>query len=1690
MPRFVIKDIPEDKYKTYVRCFNMDTGAGDGDKDVLKPEGKIAFDPAALSIAVDLSYADLMDRFPMLKKQLVSDAPVKVENPKECFVQSYVTEEGKKFEADYLDGARDHYRDFDFEDAPDPGIDANQTQGQQAAALLANANNPGLLLGGGHGDKDTHDCLIKNMEAGVIDPKSGTGLLFIEELKAIFQPAVDEYLDGPLDAPLPAPLKSLFEKMASSMPRQNFAGILEAAKKKGVRVYGIDSGDANPDCKNTSAKHAEPRCAMMNMEAEKIIKAAQKKHPGQKFVAMVGSAHSNTHAGGVPGLAQVFKAPAVVIDQGSGKLQWDPEDKANREMPSKLEQKFIDRYFEEIEKAAEKALGEDGAKLHADVMVNKGEMRAKATALLKPLRQTGALKGPGDVEKILAQPVFRQRIEGEAGKMATRRQRRNDLKDIIDGGAAFEVGALLPEFLREDPDFLKTEAEAGGDTLLHYAAKAGKEDHIASLLASGADVNERVKGATPLHLAKSPEAAARLVAAGADPNAPDKDGATPLLRALKEGRADVAADLVGRGADLNRPDYDGATPLHAAIANGQTDVAKRLLAGGADVTVRNAKGQTALQAAALAGRADLIPDLIARGVPVDQYDNEGNSPLALALGAGQVDAARALLGQGADPDHANVKGERPVHVAAEKVGLDFVKELAGAGADLKAGDRPDATGRSGLEAALIGEFKRQARATAEGPQQAVKKAEEDLTAADNKLKQAQARLQDLKRQQDEANEQVSDKARKGEGYDSFVQESLKLWGESQEALKAVNEAAGAKTNAEDALRVAKQNSPKTAKLATAEDDVRQAKDAQTLAEKAQKDAETLLEEKKNKVKEFDEKRAKNRNLVNDLVYNRAVQERDDAAADLDPKKKDAKAARDAVYPLEAQVRALQRPFALDEGEIDFLADSLAQDALRAGTLTSPDDVAGLVQDPKATQMIADVVDRSMVRAAHKRGLLDALKAKDVAKAREILGKDDFLLNADLDPDGEPGSLPLHVAAKEGNLDLFDQLINMGADGTVLNPGGKNALHVVCDQRVEVDNKAKQTDQLAMARKLVALGVDVNAQDKKGQTPLHCASRNPNAGVVAHLLEHGADENLQDERGWRPADVAVATTKPQTEKAFVEHSKDPNVRKKLIDDGETGLDTLTVLMRATKCENPKDVAKVEETYRELYANPLFRPIMDLAALDACLERQAPALDGDNANKGGGMRIFIADNPQVGHLYNAVQLHKAPQGAFDENADVLMIGAREGKESHYFPGTLIHEMTHAAARMLYGQDVIPCPPGPNGQLDDQGKLRPELKTDPYVLAIEKDMRQIALCQPSNPAEERVRDTIGGRMNDPAYVNRGDLAFLQEFLVGVPQMIAEVGYDNVKALAPGLTDYFETTLVEKCKDARANDPRFAAVYRNQFDNTELDRQSDARGPRKPPGVEPWVKNGTEGTKAADIAAKVALFYTTQHGDMTVPPENTRGNASLPYDPKCFVLKPDEKRVLDKRMKEVAKILEKEMAQGGVPAEMPTEALRGLIKDVATAARAGGGKGLARAVKARVNNFKREAAKAHLEREVAAGKALTNEQVAEIVLLRAEDAAWKAAHPGDDSLPRPDFDPKEHKALARTMKRKIADTIPDKKWSEELVGNPAALDKFVQAQAQALVGARKAVYTKSANPDKVKLDKKRAEQVWFNKLRELAPG
>lgn len=255
-------------------------------------------------------------------------------------------------------------------------------------------------------------------------------------------------------------------------------------------------------------------------------------------------------------------------------------------------------------------------------------------------------------------------------------------------------------------------ARAGQMTALHFAAREGHTRVVALLLGNGAHIDD-----------------------------PEANGVRPLLLAIMNDHAETAGYLIEHGADINADDWYGRTPLWAAVdirnveldgelntqvadREGALGVIRLLLSRGANPNARTREsppgriwlmqagslswvdftGQTPFLRAALAGDVTTMHLLLEHKADPNIATFGGTTPLMAAAGVNWVyfqtfdegqdrllEAVKLCVQLGQDVNAANSMGVRAVHGAANRGSDAIVRYLVDQGARL---DAKDNQGRS------------------------------------------------------------------------------------------------------------------------------------------------------------------------------------------------------------------------------------------------------------------------------------------------------------------------------------------------------------------------------------------------------------------------------------------------------------------------------------------------------------------------------------------------------------------------------------------------------------------------------------------------------------------------------------------------------------------------------------------------------------------------------------------------------------------------------------------------------------------------------------------------------------------------------------------------------------------------------------------------------------------------------------
>jgi ankyrin repeat protein len=264
-------------------------------------------------------------------------------------------------------------------------------------------------------------------------------------------------------------------------------------------------------------------------------------------------------------------------------------------------------------------------------------------------------------------------------------------------------------------------SSAASANALLDAVRAGDRPEAVRLIEQGADVNAADPlGTTPLMWAARYGDAVvveRLLRAGAKASAENVFGVTPMAEAALIGSEPVIRELLAAGVDADSPNPEGETALMLVVRTGRIDAAEVLIDAGADVNAKERwAGQTALMWAAAQLQPQMVKLLLANGAEIDarstvrewsrkvsaeprpkELAQGGLTPLMFAARTGCIECAELLLDAGADINLADPYGVTPLMVAALNLQNDFAAYLVEKGADVT---QWDLYGRTALYVAI------------------------------------------------------------------------------------------------------------------------------------------------------------------------------------------------------------------------------------------------------------------------------------------------------------------------------------------------------------------------------------------------------------------------------------------------------------------------------------------------------------------------------------------------------------------------------------------------------------------------------------------------------------------------------------------------------------------------------------------------------------------------------------------------------------------------------------------------------------------------------------------------------------------------------------------------------------------------------------------------------------------------------
>lgn len=250
------------------------------------------------------------------------------------------------------------------------------------------------------------------------------------------------------------------------------------------------------------------------------------------------------------------------------------------------------------------------------------------------------------------------------------------------------------EFIKSAPFII----DSTTSTALHTATAAGYNSEVARLLKEGADINAVDGfGDTPLLIAvtnNKEDIAKILLENNANVNLANHLKETPLHIVTKNKESEIVKILLKKGADVHAIDSTGNTPIYNAVKTDQLDIITLLINAGAKITAKNISERTPLY---YARNFDVIKLLLKNGSKFSELDDKGFKILSFAIGKKDKEFVKFLIKNGIDinlrrePDSKSV-----LHFAERKDNFDFIKFLFDNGLNVNI---QDVLGRTALHEA-------------------------------------------------------------------------------------------------------------------------------------------------------------------------------------------------------------------------------------------------------------------------------------------------------------------------------------------------------------------------------------------------------------------------------------------------------------------------------------------------------------------------------------------------------------------------------------------------------------------------------------------------------------------------------------------------------------------------------------------------------------------------------------------------------------------------------------------------------------------------------------------------------------------------------------------------------------------------------------------------------------------------------
>ena len=237
--------------------------------------------------------------------------------------------------------------------------------------------------------------------------------------------------------------------------------------------------------------------------------------------------------------------------------------------------------------------------------------------------------------------------------------------------------------------WMNTLTDINGQSPLHSAIQLKSSPAVLEIIIhSGANLNAAdYAGETPLHIAvkyQYPEAIALLVSKGADQFIKNNRAKSALVMAFELGASFTQTCITE--SNLEAGDVEGNTPLLLAVYWDYTEITEFLLSLGANPQASNNHGATPLHFAVKNNNIKICQLLTKAGANVNLRDSYGNTPLHTSITWQSLSATKYLILMKAQINLRNLSGNAPLHTAVLYQDLDSIRLLQTYGASLEVRD--------------------------------------------------------------------------------------------------------------------------------------------------------------------------------------------------------------------------------------------------------------------------------------------------------------------------------------------------------------------------------------------------------------------------------------------------------------------------------------------------------------------------------------------------------------------------------------------------------------------------------------------------------------------------------------------------------------------------------------------------------------------------------------------------------------------------------------------------------------------------------------------------------------------------------------------------------------------------------------------------------------------------------------------